>query len=265
MNKMMTNKNRQVYPLEDFGLMVGGTAHDLNNLLAGAQLQAALAIRKLSSDNPAATHISKVIEAMEHMTLFVDNLMSHTKGGNTRNRVDLNSLVIKCVNISKLIVGEDVQIEFDLSPELPHLYVDKIQVQQVILNLILNAAESLNLVNPGIIISTGYESSLQEGSESGWWVDGEIDCGSEVIFFEIKDSGTGISKESLQRIFDPYYTTKESGRGLGLPLVLEVVRAHGGHLLVKSNQGEGTVFKVFFHTGQNEQVPIPVGLNSWVK
>jgi signal transduction histidine kinase len=265
MSKTMMTKNQQVYPLEDYGVIVGGTAHDLNNLLAGAQLHAALAIRKLPSDNPAATHITKVIETMEHMTLFVDKLMSHAMGGQTRNHVDVNGLIIKCVNISRLIIGEAVQIEFNLSPELPPINVDMIQVQQLILNLILNAVESLNPALPNIVISSGYQPFPQKNQESGWWVTGESDCQSEAVFFEIKDAGTGISRDVLQRVFDPYYTTKENGRGLGLPLVLEVVRTHGGRLLVRSDQGEGTVFRVVFPVAQNEFSPRPAVLNGWVR
>ena len=261
----MITKNQQVYPLEDFGLMVGGTAHDLNNLLAGAQLQAALAIRKLSSDNPATTHLTKVIEAMEHMTLFVDNLMSHTKGGKAKNHVDINGLVIKCVNISKLIVREQVQLEFDLSPELPDILVDKIQVQQLILNLILNAAESLTPTRPGITISTGYQPPHQTMTESGWWVVGEDGCQTDTVFLEIKDTGKGISDDILKRIFDPYYSTKEKGRGLGLSLVLEVVRLHGGRLLVKSAPGKGTTFKVYFPVGQIGYPARSTIQNGWVQ
>lgn len=248
----MTSNNQQVYPFEDFSVLVGGTAHDLNNLLAGAQLHATLAIRKLPSDNPAALHITKVMEAMEHMVSFVDNLMLQTKGNQTRNYADLNGLIIKCVNISRLIIGEDVRIDFDFLPDLPLLHVDKVQLQQLILNLILNAAEAIIPTTPDITIATGYLPSFVAGSESGWWVTGEGGCKTEMVFLEVRDAGTGISKETLQRVFDPYYTTKAKGRGLGLPLVLEVVRSHHGRLLVRSTVGEGTVFKVFFPVTQSE-------------
>ncbi|MFZ0548612.1 MAG: ATP-binding protein [Candidatus Promineifilaceae bacterium] len=260
----MTSNNQQVHPFEDYGVVVGGTAHDLNNLLAGAQLQAALAIRKLSSDNPAATHITKVIEAMEHMTMFVNHLLSHTKGGQMRNYVDLNALVAKCVNIANLIMGEDVELELNLSSNVPYIFADKIQVQQLILNLVLNAAESLYLSGQGITISTGCEFSLQTAGNTGWWVTGENNYMNEAVFLEIKDAGAGISRETLHQVFDPYYSTKEEGRGLGLPLVLEVVRSHQGRLLVSSNQGKGTIFKVFFPVGQSEKTPSPTAYNGWI-
>lgn len=260
---MKTFENQQAYP-EDFGVMVGGTAHDLNNLLAGAQLQAALAIRKLSSDNPAATHVTKVIEAMEHMTVFVDHLLSHTKGALMRNYVDLNALVVKCVNISSLIMGEDIQLELKLTPDLPYIFADKIQVQQLILNLVLNAAESLYLSGQNITISTGCQPTIQSAQETGWWVTGENNCLDGAVLLEIRDVGSGISKEKLQRVFDPYYTTKDEGRGLGLPLVLEVVRSHQGRLLVSSYQGKGTVFKVFFPVGQGEITSRSTVYNGWI-
>jgi signal transduction histidine kinase len=245
-------------------VVVGGTAHDLRNLLTGAQLQASLAIRKISSDNPAATHISKVIEAMEHMTVFVNHLLSHSKGAQVRNTIDLNAMIDKCVNISSLIIGEDVQVELNLASELPPIYADKIQVQQLILNLVLNAAESLYKSGQKIIISTGCRQSLQINKEPGWWVTGENNCLDKAVFFEIKDTGSGISTELMHRVFDPYYSTKDDGRGLGLPLVLEVVRSHQGRLLVSSHQGAGTIFKVFFPVGENELSPKPTVYNGWV-
>jgi signal transduction histidine kinase len=264
----MTSNKQQVYPLEDFSVLVGGTAHDLRNLLTGAQLQAELAIRKLSSDNPAATHITKVIEAMEHMTVFVNHLLSHSKGDQIRSNIDLNAVIKKCVNISNLIVGEDIQVELDLSPGLPYILADKIQVQQLILNLVLNAAESLYQSGQGIIISTGCRHALQTSKEPGWWVTGENNCLDESLFFEIRDTGAGISTEMLHRVFDPFYSTKDDGRGLGLPLVLEVVRSHKGGLLVSSHQGMGTVFKVFFPVGESEMSsPSPstsTVYNGWV-
>lgn len=259
----MTSNNQQVYPVEDFSVLVGGTAHDLRNLLTGAQLQAALAIRKISSDNPAATHLTKVIEAMEHMTVFVNHLLSQSKGDRVRSQIDLNALIKKCVNITSLIVGEDIGVELDLSHDLPCIYADKIQVQQLILNLILNASESLYQSGQNIVISTDCYQAMQSGQESGWWVTGENNCLDQSVYFEIKDSGSGISTELLHRVFDPYYSTKDNGRGLGLPLVLEVVRSHHGRLMVNSGTGVGTVFKVFFPVGKAEKCATPAVLNGW--
>ena len=189
---MMTSNKRQVYPLEDFSVVVGGTAHDLRNLLTGAQLQAALAMRKLSSDNPATSHITKVIEAMEHMAVFVNHLLSHTKGDQLRSLIDLNALVKKCVSISGLVIGEDVHVELNLQSDLPYVYADKIQVQQLILNLIINAAESLYQYGQNIVISTGYCQSLQTREENGWWVTGENNYLDEAVCIEISDTGSGI-------------------------------------------------------------------------
>lgn len=260
----MTSKNLQVYPSEDFTLLVGGTAHDLNNLLAGAQLQVDLAIRKLSSDSPATVHLSKVIEAMEHMTTFVDSLLLKSKGNQIRKQADLNDLIMKCVDISRLIIGEDVQIDLNFLPDLPPLHVDNVQLQQVILNLLLNAAESLTANSPEITINTGYTSAPQRNSEQGWWVTGDSGSEDEMVFFEVRDSGNGINNEALHHIFDPYYTTKDKGRGLGLPLVLGVVRSHDGRLFVSSDLGKGTVFKLFFPVVPGESKPRITNQNGWV-
>jgi signal transduction histidine kinase len=261
---MMTSNKRQVYPIEDFSVVVGGTAHDLRNLLTGAQLQADLAIRKMSSDNPAATHITKVIEAMEHMTVFVNHLLLQSKGDLVRSPIDLNGVVNKCVNISSLIIGEEVEVELNLQPDLPFIFADKIQIQQLILNLVLNAAESLYQYGQNIIISTGYCRFSECNNEPGWWVTGENNCLEDSIFLEIRDTGSGISNEMLHRVFDPYYSTKDDGRGLGLPLVLEVVRSHRGRLMVNSDPGTGTVFKVFFPAGESESRSKPAVIRGWV-
>jgi signal transduction histidine kinase len=136
-------------------------------------------------------------------------------------------------------------------------------VHQFKYNLVLNSAESLYLSGQSITISTNCQPSIQTAKESGWWVTGENNCLGGAVLLEIRDVGTGISKEKLQRVFDPYYTTKDEGRGLGLPLVLEVVRSHQGRLLVSSHQGKGTVFKVFFPVGQGEKLPRSTVYNGW--
>lgn len=253
----MTSNKQQVYPLEDFSVVVGGTAHDLRNLLTGAQLQAALATRKLTSDNPALAHVTKIIEAMEQMTVYINHLLSQTKGNQVRGNVDLNALIEKCINISSLIIGEDICVKLNLSSDLPYIQADKIQLQQLILNLVLNASESLHLSGQNIVITTGCGQVLKSETEAGWWVTGERHCLDRTVFLEIKDTGSGISNEMLHRVFDPYYSTKDDSRGLGLPLVLEIVRSHQGGLMVSSQTGEGTVFKVFFPIGNGDNGSIP--------
>jgi len=262
MNKM-TSKNQQVFPLEDFNVVVGGTAHDLRNLLTGAQLQAALAMRKLSTDSPAMAHVVKIVEAMEHMAVLVNYLMLQSKGDQLRNSVDLNALVEKCINISRLIVGEDICVDLKLSSDIPHIQADKIQIQQLILNLVLNASESLYLSGQDIVISTGCSQTYKAAVESGWWVTGENNCLDNTVFLEIRDNGSGISPEVLHRVFDPYYSTKNDSRGLGLPLVLEVIRSHNGGLMVSSESGEGTIFKVFFPVGKGEDSSKPTVMRNW--
>ncbi len=259
----MTSNKQQVHPLEDISVLVGGTAHDLRNLLTGAQLQATLAIRKLSSDSPASPHVTKIIKAMEHMTVYVNHLLLQSKGNQVRDKINLNAIIQKCVDISSLIVGEDICFELNLSSDLPYIHADKIQVQQLILNLVLNASESLFQSGQNIHISTGFANSLKRNVEPGLWVTGEKICLDKAVYLKIKDSGSGISTEMLHRVFDPYYSTKDDNRGLGLPLVLEVVRSHEGGLLVSSEPGEGTEFKVFFPAGECEDNPIPTVIHGW--
>ena len=262
-SEMMTSKKQQVYHLENLGVLVGGTVHDLNNLLAGAQLQASLAIQKLPSENPAAPHISKVMEAMDHMAHFVNHLLLHARGEQLKQFVDLSSLTANFINVTTLVLGGELDIDLHLSPDLPPIYADKVQLQQLVINLVLNAAESLHGSENHIVISTGIQSKLQDFEESGWWVTGEDNRGGPAVFLQIQDSGAGIAQEALGRIFNPFFTTKEKGRGLGLPLILEIVQSHNGRLLVHSKQGEGTMFKVFFPVNQSEPSPRMTVMNGW--
>jgi signal transduction histidine kinase len=227
----------------------------LNNLLAGAQLQASLAIQKLPSENPAAPHIGKVMEAMDHMARFVDHLLLHARGEQLKQFLDLNDLASSCINVTSLVLGGELTVALQLSPDLPGIYADKVQLQQLIINLLLNAAESLSDNENHIVISTGFQSEGQSSEESGWWVTGDNYRNGPAVFFKIEDYGAGIANEALERIFNPFYTTKEKGSGLGLPLILEIVQSHNGRLLVRSQPGQGTTFKVFFPVNQSELLP----------
>ncbi|MBU1949487.1 MAG: two-component sensor histidine kinase, partial [Candidatus Eisenbacteria bacterium] len=146
---------------------------------------------------------------------------------------DLNEIIKKTISVisHRLELGEVVP-ELDLSDSLPLVTCDSSQVQQIVMNLVLNGAESM--IDPGaVIIRTRLDSA-----------------GANVIL-EVIDSGVGIPKEHLTKIFDPFFSTKEEGKGtgLGLAVVYGIVNAHGGHIDVESRVGEGTTFRVTLPLG----------------
>ena len=170
----------------------------------------------------------------------------------TTEYINLNEIVTETTRLLELSIDQQAQLEFALAPTLPRNQADSSQIRQVIMNLIINASESL-AGNPGTIRLTTSVITLQppgpgESAPAMEAVPGEYVC------LEVADTGAGMTPEVLARIFDPFFTTKFTGRGLGLAAVIGIVRAHHGTLKVHSTPGQGSTFRVFLPVSQNETV-----------
>jgi len=150
-------------------------------------------------------------------------------------------LIERVVRLLESTMPKKAALRLHLAACLPCVHADASQIQQVVMNLIANAAESLAEGHGSVDVTTGVE-----------WVDagqmerGEILAPGEYVFLEVKDTGSGMDPETLNRIFDPFFTTKFTGRGLGLAAVLGIVRGHRGAIHVESRRAEGTTFRVIF-------------------
>jgi PAS domain S-box-containing protein len=239
---------RQLYQaqkMESLGVLAGGIAHDFNNLLMGVLGNAGLALDQISSFHPARHNLLSIQKAGQRAADLTRQMLAYSgRGQFLVQLLDLSVQVEEMVHLLEVSLPKSVLLSLDLRRHLPPLSADPSQVQQVVMNLVINAAEAIGEASGSITIATGAER-LDTEALKAMHIGAEAKAGT-FLFLEVADTGCGMNPETLERIFEPFYTTKFTGRGLGLSALMGIVRGHGGALAVHSTPGRGTTFKVFF-------------------
>lgn len=239
----MQTKLLQMQKLESLGVLAGGIAHDFNNLLTSIMGNAGLALGSLEPDSPVRGAIERVIRASERAAELTGQMLAYAgKASFSIQPIDLSQHIRETVTLLTSAMSKNVSFQLALGENLPTVEVDRSQLQQLVMNLVMNGAEACG-DGPGTVrISTGlvmvdeaYRKNLILGEElaSGLYV-----------FLEVQDTGCGMDEETKVRIFDPFFTTKFTGRGLGLSAALGILRSHGGSLVVESAVEKGSTFRV---------------------
>jgi two-component system cell cycle sensor histidine kinase/response regulator CckA len=237
---------RNAQKLESIGTLAGGIAHDFNNLMNAVLGQSALALNKLPKESPAVNHITKAIKASERVADLTRQLLAYSgRGKFLVDEIDLNNLVKENVQILEVSIPKTTRLRYELGSPSPHIMGDISQIQQVIMNLIINAGEAM-VPNPGqITLRTNRIELTENNTEYSKYSNAPLVAGSYALL-QVSDTGSGISQETLARIFDPFFTTKFTGRGLGLAAVLGIIKGHKGGLRIESEVGKGTMFEIVF-------------------
>jgi signal transduction histidine kinase/ActR/RegA family two-component response regulator len=236
---------RQAQKLESLGVLAGGIAHDFNNLLVGILGYADLALEELPHVSPVRGRIDGIINATKRAADLARQMLAYSgKGQFMVQPVNLNRVIEEMGQLIQVSMSKRVVIKYDLAKELPATNGDASQIGQVILNLITNAAEAIGERSGVISISTGAMICDQRYLEHTYIP--EILPDGRYLYVEVADTGCGMDKAICDRVFDPFFSTKFAGRGLGLAAVLGIVRGHKGTIKVYSEPGRGTTFKVFF-------------------
>ncbi|MBL8999957.1 MAG: response regulator [Phycisphaerae bacterium] len=235
---------RQAQKLESLGLMAGGIAHDFNNLLVGILGSAGLALSQVRPGDPVAATISNIEISARRAADLTRQLLAYAgKVRISRQPVSVARLIADVLPMLQSQAPVGVTFTADLSPGVPPVMADSTQLQQVLINLATNAREAVGRsggevrLRTGVVelsrrdLADGYQHA--EGLEPGWYV-----------FLEVTDTGKGMDEQTVSRIFDPFFTTKFTGRGLGLAVVLGIVRGHGGAIRVTSMVNAGSTFRV---------------------
>jgi len=266
--RLIERKMQQAQKFEGIGVLAGGVAHDFNNLLTGVLGNAYLAQRELPKVDAIGSYLREIEDAAERAAQLTNQMLAYSGQGRYIVRpISLNHEIQGMTQFLKSSISKKAVIEMDLDPALPAVAADASQMRQVILNLITNASDAIGDQNGVIRLSTGAEA-CSDGRFKDAITGHELPPG-EYVFLKIADTGCGIELENRAQLFEPFYTTKFTGRGLGLAATLGIVRGHGGAIRVDSAPGEGSTFTVYLPTVEEraEQVPeeiLPEDNGTWV-
>jgi len=237
---------RQTQRLESLGVLAGGIAHDFNNLLTGILGNASIATEMLPPGNPVHVYLRDVVSAGQRLSDLTRQLLAYAgRGTLTMSALNLSDLVREISPLIQTSIPKSVQLRLQLHNSLPMIEADPSQIQQIVMNLIINAAEAIPASEPGSVLVTSGTQVVDDSYVRSLSLSPDLEPGKYVCL-EVHDTGVGMDAETQARIFDPFFTTKVKGRGLGLSAVLGIIQSHKGSIKVYSHPGAGTTFKVLF-------------------
>jgi signal transduction histidine kinase/CheY-like chemotaxis protein len=244
-SKALEAQIQQNQRLESLGVLAGGIAHDFNNLLTGVLGNASLLQDRFlpgSRDEKAAADL---IAASQVMAKLTSQMLAYAGRSQPHEKpLDLSTEVRQIANLLQASIPKNVRLNLALAKGLPSIEGDSSQVQQVVMNLVLNAAEAVGPAQGTVDVQTLARRAEESELASG--VTRPAAPAGDYLVLEVRDNGAGMDEKTRARIFDPFFTTKFAGRGLGLSAVLGIVRAHRGSLILQTSPGSGSTFRVFF-------------------
>jgi two-component system, cell cycle sensor histidine kinase and response regulator CckA len=232
----------KAHKLESIGILAGGIAHDFNNLLTAVLGNISLAKMLTSSEDKIHHKLVEAEKASLRARDLTQQLLTFSRGGAPVKKTTSIAGIIRD-SAAFTLSGSKVHCQFDIPDDLWPTEVDEGQISQVINNLIINADQSM--AGGGVIAVTCKNIYMIDNTLLPL-PDGRY------ISISIADQGTGIDEDKIPRIFDPYFTTKKSGKGLGLATVYSIVKNHDGHITVKSATGEGTTFTIYLPAAESD-------------
>ncbi|MEM8931855.1 MAG: PAS domain S-box protein [Acidobacteriota bacterium] len=244
--EIMTVRAMRAQKMESLGALAAGIAHDFNNILVGVLGHADLALDTLAEDAPARSHLDEIGHGAQHAAELVEQLLDFAGEKRlTVRRVDLSALVGEMAGLLAGSLKQQTRVDYELASDLPRIEVDPTQVKQVLTNLVINAAEAVAgsdaIDAPVIRVRTLIEETAVDDTECYL-----ADPTCRRVVLEVADDGVGMDEWTQRRLFEPFYTTKPTGRGLGMATVLGIVRGHRGALSLDSAPGVGTTIRIAF-------------------
>ncbi len=246
----MERKLSHAQRLESIGTLAGGIAHDFNNMLMGIQGSVSLMLMGMDDSDPNSRRLHSIEEQIKRGADLTRQLLGFAREGRYEPKPsDMNEVIVK----SSSLFGKtkkEISIDLNLQSKLPTVEVDQGQMEQMLMNLYVNAAQAMP---DGGNLCIGTSSVTIDEATA---VANEIKAG-EYVKVTVKDSGSGMDKKTIDRIFDPFFTTKRRGRctGLGLATVYGIVRGHKGMIEVTSSPGQGSIFRIYLPTVSGKPAP----------
>ena len=244
---------RQAQKLESLGVLAGGIAHDFNNLLTIMLANLSLVARHVGPESPALPFVTDVVGAAKRAADLTKQLLAYSGRAHTVvEPVDLSRLADEMSQLLQVALPKKVRLEQALAASLPLVDGDRAQLQQVLLNLLTNAAEAIG-TEPGTVrivtreVVPGDDHGMERlGADPDVVIQPRPDDAGSYVTLEVSDSGRGMSADVRSRMFDPFFSTKGTSRGLGLSAMLGILRSHHAGLRVRSTPGAGSTFTLYF-------------------
>jgi len=231
-HKRIDEELSQAKKLESLGIMSGGIAHEFNNILANILCSAELCLMDVADNSPMERHIQSIINSTNRASNITRQILFYLGHGNfVMENINLSDLIVKMKDLIKFNISHNSILELELSDDLPVIKGDISQISQVIINLITNSSEAIGDKVGVITISTGIAHGYK---------------GTLSLYLDVKDNGCGMTKEVMSKIFDPFFSTKFPGRGLGLPVSYGIMKKHGGAINILSETDKGTTVRLSF-------------------
>ena len=243
--KQVEEELQKMQKLKSVGTLAGGIAHDFNNILTGVFGNIEVAKFKLSSDHDAYPYLDKASDALERATSLTKQLLTFARGGDpVLETLNLGTLIKTSVAFN--LSGSNIKAHFDIPDDLWCVKADKGQMDQVIGNLVINAKHAMP-EGGNLYVAAKNVKNIKDGVAPHLLGD--------FVRVTIRDEGTGISAKHIGRIFDPYFSTKQTGSGLGLATVHSIITKHKGYIFVESTPDEGTTFTILLPADRSDTLP----------
>jgi signal transduction histidine kinase len=236
--------------LESLGLFAGSIAHDFNNLVGVILVHTDLAILNAKEELKLNNHLIEIQTAAEHAATMCQQLLNYSNIPKAViENLNLSTLVEEVLRLIKVVIPDNANLRYDLKPDIPLIQADAMQLRQLVMNLVTNASEALE-GNAGTIAVKTNVGLFTKGELQGIVQNVELRAG-EYVYVEVSDTGKGMDEATQIKMFKPFFTTKISGRGLGMAAVLNNVQSHRGTVQVKSKPHSGTTIRVLLPVSQN--------------
>ena len=255
--RQLEGQMQHAQKLESLGVLAGGIAHDFNNLLMGVLANASLASQDLDETSTTGRCVRQIELSAQRAADLANQMLTYSgKGTFTVKPLDISALVEEMAHLLEVSTSKKARFVYMFDRNLPAIEGDATQLRQVVMNLITNASDALG-DEPGIIeVQTGSIEADEAEFEDAYFNYAPLQ--DRYVFLEVRDTGCGMDAATKERIFDPFFTSKFTGRGLGLAAVMGIIRGHSGAVRVDSEPGKGTTFRVYFPASTQDKPIVAV-------
>lgn len=244
---------------ESLGVLAGGVAHDFNNLLVSIMGHAELAAGRIDVPHPARESVNEIMRASQRAAEICRQMLAYVGRGRVSNApIDLGEVASEMTELLSVSFSRGTEVQIDLDDSAGSVWGDVTQFRRVTLNLLTNASDAMGEHGGHIRVSTGplERSELAAGDR----IAGTLPSGVRLVYLSVEDDGPGLAPELHERIFEPFFSTKSEGRGLGLAAVVGIVLAHDGLLELRSSVGEGARFRIVLPVTERVGEDLPLAI-----